>query len=71
MSASVICMTLMIVVGLLYLGYTIGIIHGAVVNAKEMKKKDETVNLYQTMVVEMTTMINAFLEKQKEGADKE
>lgn len=61
-------LTTFIIIGLgvLYLGYTIGIVHGAVVAAKEVKKKDETVNLYQTMIAEMTTMMNAFMEKKNE-----
>lgn len=57
---------ILVALGVLYLGYTIGIIHGAVVAAKEVKKKDETVHLYQTMIAEMTTMMNAFMEKKNE-----
>ena len=60
---------IVVALGVLYLGYTIGIIHGAVVATKEIKKKDETVNLYQTMIAEMTTMINAFMENKKQEED--
>ena len=61
---------IIVALGLAYLGYTIGIIHGAVVATKEIKKKDETVNLYQTMVAQLTTMINAYIEKQESKDEK-
>ena len=39
-------------IGLLYFGYTVGIIQGAITAYKEGKKKDELIALYQTMIAE-------------------
>ena len=60
-------MTLIVtMLGAAYLGYTIGIVHGAITAAKEIKKKEETVNLYQTMIAQLTAMTNAFIEQKAE-----
>ena len=54
-------------VGVLYIGYTIGMLYGAVTAARELKRKDETVRLYETMIAQMTTMTAAFMEKASEA----
>jgi hypothetical protein len=50
-------------VAAVYIGYTIGAIHACVVAQREMKQKNETIELYQTMVANMSTMISAYMEK--------
>lgn len=57
-------------VGVLYIGYTIGLLHGAVTAARELKKKDETVKLYESMIAHMTTMTASLLERGTGHADK-
>ena len=58
---------IVIFLGVIYLGYTIGLVHSAVVANKEMKKKDELVELYQTMIANMTQMINSYIEEKKDA----
>ena len=57
-------------VGVLYIGDTIGLLHGAVTAARERKKKDETVKLYESMIAHMTTMTASLLERGTDHADK-
>ena len=56
---------MMVALGLVYLGYTVGIVHGAVTGAKEMKSKDETIKLYENMVAQLTLLVKAELEKRE------
>ena len=57
-------------VGVLYIGYTIGILHEADTAARELKKKAETDKLYESMIAHMTTMTASLLERGTGHADK-
>lgn len=55
-------MTILTAVGLIYIGYVIGIIHAAITSQKELNRQKELTNEYAKIVAELTASMQDYIE---------